>query len=47
MPKMLADEGTEYDDGTPASESQQAKDVTTFLSWCVLYRLTLDLMYQT
>ena len=25
MPKMLADEGTEYDDGTPATESQQAK----------------------
>ena len=34
MPKMLADEGTDYDDGTPATESQQAKDVTTFLSWC-------------
>jgi ubiquinol-cytochrome c reductase cytochrome c1 subunit len=34
MPKMLADEGTEYDDETPATESQQAKDVTTFLSWC-------------
>lgn len=25
MPKMLADEGTEYDDGTAATESQQAK----------------------
>ena len=25
MPKMLADEGTEYDDGTIATESQQAK----------------------
>jgi ubiquinol-cytochrome c reductase cytochrome c1 subunit len=34
MPKMLVDEGTDYDDGTPATESQQAKDVTTFLSWC-------------
>lgn len=34
MPKMLADEGTDYDDETPATESQQAKDVTTFLSWC-------------
>lgn len=33
MPKMLADEGTEYDDGTAATESQQAKDVTTFLAW--------------
>lgn len=34
MPKMLADEGTDYDDETPATESQQAKDVTTFLAWC-------------
>ncbi len=25
MPKMLADDGTEYDDETPATESQQAK----------------------
>ena len=25
MPKMLVDEGTEYDDATPATESQQAK----------------------
>ena len=25
MPKMLADEGTEYDDGTAATEAQQAK----------------------
>ena len=25
MPKMLADGGTEYDDGTVATESQQAK----------------------
>ena len=25
MPKMLADGGTEYEDETPASESQQAK----------------------
>ena len=33
MPKMLADEGVEYEDGTPASEAQQAKDVTTFLAW--------------
>ena len=33
MPKMLADEGVEYEDGTPATESQQAKDVTTFLAW--------------
>jgi ubiquinol-cytochrome c reductase cytochrome c1 subunit len=25
MPKMLADEGTEYEDGTVATEAQQAK----------------------
>ena len=25
MPKMLVDEGVDYDDGTPATESQQAK----------------------
>ena len=28
MPKMLVDGGTDYDDGTPASEAQQAKDVS-------------------
>jgi len=33
MPKMLADGGVEYDDGTPATEAQMAKDVTTFLAW--------------
>ena len=33
MPKMLNDDGVEYDDGTPASEAQQAKDVVTFLAW--------------
>ena len=33
MPKMLVDGGVEYDDGTPATESQMAKDVSTFLSW--------------
>lgn len=33
MPKMLNDDGVEYDDGTPATEAQQAKDVATFLSW--------------
>jgi hypothetical protein len=30
---MLVDGGVEYDDGTPATESQMAKDVCTFLSW--------------
>ena len=30
MPKMLADGGTEYDDGTVATESQQAK-VSSFM----------------
>ena len=33
MPRMLVDGGAEYDDGTPSSSSQQAKDVTTFLTW--------------
>nr|CBK55667.1 mitochondrial cytochrome c1 precursor [Polytomella sp. Pringsheim 198.80] len=33
MPKILVDEGVEYDDGTPANASQQAKDVVTFLAW--------------
>eukprot|EP00198_Chlamydomonas_reinhardtii_P001429 XP_001690765.1 ubiquinol:cytochrome c oxidoreductase cytochrome c1 [Chlamydomonas reinhardtii] len=33
MPKMLVDGGVEYEDGTPASASQQAKDITTFLAW--------------
>eukprot|EP01023_Acetabularia_acetabulum_P002310 TRINITY_DN1090_c0_g1_i1.p1 TRINITY_DN1090_c0_g1~~TRINITY_DN1090_c0_g1_i1.p1 ORF type:complete len:299 (+),score=67.86 TRINITY_DN1090_c0_g1_i1:77-973(+) len=33
MPKMLVSGGVEYDDGTPAIESQMAKDVTTFLTW--------------
>ena len=26
--------GVEYLDGTPATEAQQSKDVTTFLAWC-------------
>jgi ubiquinol-cytochrome c reductase cytochrome c1 subunit len=34
MPQQLFDEGIEYKDGTPATVSQQAKDVTTFLRWC-------------
>ncbi|KAG2489268.1 hypothetical protein HYH03_012288 [Edaphochlamys debaryana] len=33
MPKMLVDGGVEYEDGTPSSASQQAKDVVTFLAW--------------
>lgn len=33
MPKMLSNGGIEYEDGTPATESQMAKDVTTFLAW--------------
>jgi len=33
MPKMLVDGGVEYDDGTPATATQMAKDVTTFLAW--------------
>ena len=33
MPKMLMDGGAEYEDDTPVTESQMAKDVVTFLSW--------------
>ena len=33
MPKQLEDGGVEYEDGTPATESQMAKDVTVFLNW--------------
>lgn len=34
MGRVLYDGLVEYDDGTPATTSQMAKDVTTFLSWC-------------
>lgn len=33
MPKQLEDGGVEYEDGTPATASQMAKDVTVFLAW--------------
>lgn len=33
MARVLYDGLVEYDDGTPATTSQMAKDVTTFLSW--------------
>eukprot|EP00899_Mesostigma_viride_P025630 jgi/Mesvir1/6251/Mv00970-RA.1 len=33
MPKMLMDDGVDYDDGTDPSAAQLAKDVTTFLTW--------------
>ena len=33
MPKQLVDGAVEYPDGTPATESQMAKDVATFLAW--------------
>ncbi|MQL95615.1 hypothetical protein Taro_028286 [Colocasia esculenta] len=33
MPKMLIDGAIEYEDGTPATESQMGKDVVSFLSW--------------
>lgn len=43
MPKMLADEGAEYDDGTVATESQQAKVscpyVTANAEICVILTL--------
>mmetsp|Transcript_33905 Transcript_33905/g.50590 ORF Transcript_33905/g.50590 Transcript_33905/m.50590 type:complete len:274 (-) Transcript_33905:294-1115(-) len=34
MPPPLNDGGVEYEDGTPATISQQAKDVVEFLNWC-------------
>ncbi len=33
MPKMLADGGTEYDDGTDATEAQQAKARPARVTW--------------
>lgn len=33
MGRVLFDDLVEYEDGTPASTSQMAKDVTTFLNW--------------
>jgi len=33
MAKALSDGLVEYEDGTPATETQMAKDVTTFLAW--------------
>lgn len=33
MAKQLNDGGLDYNDGTPATESQMAKDVTIFLQW--------------
>jgi len=34
MPPPISDGGVEYEDGTPATVSQQAKDVVQFLNWC-------------
>lgn len=34
MGRVLFDDLVEYEDGTPATTSQMAKDVTTFLQWC-------------
>lgn len=34
MPAPLSDGMVDFEDGTPASVSQMAKDVTTFLTWC-------------
>jgi ubiquinol-cytochrome c reductase cytochrome c1 subunit len=33
MAKALNDGGMDFEDGTPATESQMAKDVTSFLCW--------------
>lgn len=34
MAQVLYNDTIQYDDGTPATASQLAKDVTTFLKWC-------------
>jgi len=34
MPPPLVADAVDYEDGTPASVSQMAKDVATFLCWC-------------
>jgi len=34
MPPPLQDGGVEFEDGTPGTISQQAKDVVQFLNWC-------------
>lgn len=34
MPPPLEDGGVEYEDGTPSTISQQARDVVQFLNWC-------------
>lgn len=34
MGQVLFNEAAEYSDGTPATASQMAKDVATFLRWC-------------
>lgn len=39
MAQALYDEVIEYSDGTPATASQMAKDVTTFLAWCSMPEL--------
>lgn len=33
-PPITVDGQVEYDDGTPSTVSQMAKDVTTFLAYC-------------
>lgn len=33
MGRVLFDDLVEYEDGTPATTSQMAKDITTFLNW--------------
>ena len=34
MARVLFDDLVEYEDGTPATTSQMAKDITQFLNWC-------------
>lgn len=34
MGQQLSEGRVDYEDGTPATASQMAKDVVTFLKWC-------------
>ena len=43
MAKQLTDGQVEYEDGTPATESQMAKDVACFLAWGMFYNYTFTI----
>ena len=47
MAPPLADEALEFEDGTPATMSQMAKDVVTFLSWAAGKSLRVCICVRT